>query len=187
MQGSEGVLNQFSFPGLLVTDTASLRGYMKECYHAQCDTFNNNNLNKDNMDFLASVTTALAKALMELCYEERQQPLIQPDNRLDAPKVVEERKEPVVDNDADTDVNNDVHVNDGRRQFQYENVQTQINIENFHLTLSDPGLGPRWNERKFLYLDPALDRVKNIINNFYNEDAKDNFNSPMVIQLRNAP
>ena len=172
-----------------MTDTASLRGYMKECYHAQCDTFNNNNLNKDNMDFLASVTTALAKALRELCYEEKQQPLIQPDNRLDAPKVVEERKQPVVDNDADTDVNNDVHVNDGQRQFHYENVQTQINIENFHLTLSDPGLGlgPRGTEGWFLYLEPALDRVRNIIQNFYNEDAKDNINSPMVIQLRNAP
>ena len=81
---------------------------------------------------------------------------------------------------------NAIHDNDGRRHFQYENVETQINIENLHLTLSDPA-GLSGTETRVLYLDPAMDRLKNIIDNFYNEDAKDNFNSPMVIQLKNAP
>ena len=63
---SKDVLNQFSFPALLVTDTAYLRGHMRECYHQACDRLNNTSLGQENMDFLSSVTAALARALLEL-------------------------------------------------------------------------------------------------------------------------
>ena len=82
-----------------------------------------------------------------------------------------------------------------RRHINYENVQTQINIENLHLTISGPpraGLqGDHQAEKEeeeggYFYIDPALAKIKQIIKQFYNdEEGGDSLNSPMIIKLEN--
>ena len=61
-----GVETQYSFSGILISDTADNRGYMRNCYHQACDTIDNMEITEDNMEFLAAVTQAVAEAVKEL-------------------------------------------------------------------------------------------------------------------------
>lgn len=169
--GTEGMVSQYSFPGVLVSDTAYLRDYMRECYHAKCDDFNH--VNKDNMDFLASVTRALAKAVMELCSYQEQLDT----KHVDTLDLVPQALGEVTEDEDDEDTQR-------RAVSHYENVGTQINIQTLHLTLSNTH--PLHEAAgKFFYLDPAMATIKKVINDFYDEDGDDNMNSPMVIKLKN--
>ena len=170
---SKDVLSQFSFPALLVTDTAYLRGHMRECYHQACDRLNNTSLGQENMDFLSSLTAALARALLELSSGR--------------PSLASEEPEPSV---AANTLGLGGRRQEGgeRRNINYENVHTQINIENLHLTIAGPaGAGLQGEEEAgYLYIDPAMAKVKQIIKQFYNEeDGGDSLNSPMIIKLKN--
>ena len=172
---------QFSFPAVLVTDTGNLRGDMRQCHHEACDDFNNLDT-EDNKQFLASISQALTYAVMELCTDQN-------DIKLSRAEVI--------NNDLDNDskdnsqgfqngIEEDHHIQ--KRPTErgdstmirnvYENVQTQINIENIHLSFSDM-LEPK--DDLHIYLDPAIKKIKNIVSSFYG----DTNNSPMLIKMKN--
>ena len=161
---------------MLVTDTAYLRGYMRECYHNTCDSLNNTNLSQENLDFLSSITTALVKAVAELSSEQ--------------PSLVRGDPDPVVVEANTLDVNQgteeDRDVPGPGRNNNYENVQTQINIENLHLTIAGPPSPGLQGEEGYFYIDPAMAKIKQIIRQFYKrEDGDDSLNSPIIIKVEN--
>ena len=175
-----------------MTDTGYLRGHMRRCYHQVCDNFDNLNT-EDNRQFLASVSQALTYAVMELSTSTDQTDI--------RPDIVE-----VIDNElrVDKEVNklpskDDGHLrNNGNRIGEeqdhqiktthrgnsnmirnvYENVHTQINIENIHFSFSEM---PEPEDDLHIYLDPAIKKIKNIVSSFYG-DTK---NSPMLIKMKN--
>ena len=164
---------------MLVTDTAYLRGYMRECYHNTCDSLNNTNLSQENLDFLSSITTALAKAVAELSSEQPSLARGDPD-----PVVVEAN---TLDVTQGTEEDRDVPGPAGPgRNINYENVQTQINIENLHLTIAGPPSPGLQGEEEYFYIDPAMAKIKQIVRQFFNgEDGDDSLNSPMIIKVEN--
>ena len=159
---------------------------MRECYHSACDSLNNTNVGQENMDFLGSVTTALAKAVLELCSE--QQSLASEDLE---PGVVANTLDVAQGSQGDRDVLELAGRRQGseeKRNINYENVRTQINIENLHLTIAGPpGAGIQGEgEAEYFYIDPAMAKIKQIIKQFYNEkDGDVSLNSPMIIKLEN--
>ena len=182
------LVSQFSFPALLVTDTAYLRGYMRECYHNTCDSLNNTEVTQENMDFLTSITTALVRAVMELSSDQQilasqdPEPIEVVANTLEVTQTTKEDEDvPAMLGRRKED--------EERRNINYENVRTQINIENLHLTLSGPPSAGLQGEKEggYFYIDPAMAKIKQIIKQFYNEgDGDDNsLNSPMIIKLEN--
>ena len=150
---------------------------MRECYHQACDRLNNTSLGQENMDFLSSVTTALTKALLELCSGR--------------PSLASEDPQPLgVTKGYEGDKDVAGQESGERRNINYENVHTQINIENLHITIAGPAgagfQGKEEEEAGYLYIDPALAKIKQIIKQFYNEeDGGDSLNSPMIIKLKN--
>lgn len=58
-----------SFPALLLTDTAYHRGYMKECYHNQCDNWNQDVATEKNYKFLAATAQSLVLSVAEMAME----------------------------------------------------------------------------------------------------------------------
>ena len=185
---STDVVSQFSFPAVLVTDTAYLRGYMRECYHKTCDSLNNTKVTQENMNFLTSVTTALVRAVRELCSQQQSLPSQDPDplevvaNTLDVTQASQEDEDvPAMPGRRKQD--------EERRNINYENVGTQINIENLHLTISGPPSSGLQGEKEggYFYIDPAMAKIKQIIKQFYNQDDRDDnsLNSPMIIKIEN--
>ena len=173
---------QLSFPAVLVTDTGYLRGDMRQCHQEACDNFNNLDT-EDNKQFLASISQALTYAVMELCTDQNDIKLSRAEvinNDLDNLKSKENgqgfqngigevhhiQKKPMERGDS-TMIRN-----------VYENVQTQINIENIHLSFSDM---PEPKDDLHIYLDPAIKKIKNIVSSFYG----DTNNSPMLIKMKN--
>ena len=167
---------------------------MRECYHNTCDSLNNTNLTEENMNFLTSITTALVRAVLELCSDQQSlaspdpDPIVEIDNTLDVTRGSQE----------DQDVPGMPwrrKQEEERRNINYENVHTQINIENLHLTISGPPSPAlqggqeavvEEEEEGYFYIDPVMAKIKQIIKNFYNEEeGEDSLNSPMIIKLEN--
>ena len=59
----------------------------------------------------------------------------------------------------------------------YENVQTQINIENIRFSFSDL---PEPKDDLHIYRDPAIKKIRNIVSSSY----RDTNNSPMLVKMR---
>ena len=164
---------QLSFPALLVTDTGYLRGHMRQCYHQVCDNFDNLDT-EDNKQFLASVSQALTYAVMELSTTTT----TNQEADMKHTSIVE-----VIDNDLGVDkeankLKKTIRGDSNIIRNVYENVQTQINIENVHFSFSDM---PEPKDDLHIYLDPAIKKIKDIVSSFYG-DTK---NSPMLIKMKN--
>ena len=180
---------QLSFPSILVTDTGHLRGHMRQCHHKACDDYENLNT-EDNKQFLASVSQALTYAVMELSTTD--QPDIKPNvvevinNDLGVEKEANKLKSKDDGHVFKNAIEEDHHIqkkttNGGDSNIirnLYENVQTQINIENMHFSFS--GM-PEPKDDLHIYLDPAIKKIKNIVSSFYG----DSNNSPMMIKMKN--
>ena len=72
-----------------------------------------------------------------------------------------------------------------QRISHYENVETQINIENLYLTVKgEEELNSNRidEDNSFLYLNPKYNQISKIISSYYKPNGT--LNSPMVLKLK---
>ena len=150
----QDILSQFSFPGVTLSDTPHLRGRMRSCYHAACDSLHG--VTEDNISFLRNVTQAVSMAVIELA-TETEEILTQGPRRRGA------EEERLVE-----------------RVSHYENVETQINIEKLYLSVDK---SHEWmNQEDYFYVNPQLSRFNNIMKSFFKSNGT-TFNSPAIFKL----
>merc|ERR1712029_654804 len=58
-----------SFPALLLTDTAYYRGYMRECYHSECDKWDQKVATPERWQFMSMITQSLVLSIVEMSME----------------------------------------------------------------------------------------------------------------------
>ena len=151
-----------------MTDTSYLRARMRVCYHSACDSLHG--VTEENISFLRNVTQAVTEAVMDLATET----MVDFDSVGDDVEVVIKEGE------------ENIHVMEGKQENEktaerishFDKVETQINIENLYLSLDQTH--ERLKEDDYFYVNPQLNRIKDIMKSFFKTT---NGTSPAIFKL----
>ena len=141
---------------------------MRVCYHSACDSLHG--VTEENISFLRNVTQAVTEAVMDLATET----MVDFDSVGDDVEVVIKEGE------------ENIHVMEGKQENEktaerishFDKVETQINIENLYLSLDQTH--ERLKEDDYFYVNPQLNRIKDIMKSFFKTT---NGTSPAIFKL----
>lgn len=135
---------------------------MRVCYHSACDSLHG--VTEENISFLRNVTQAVTEAVMELATE----------TVVDFDSVGEEVEVVIKEVDERKQENEKT----AERISHFDKVETQINIENLYLSLDQTH--ERLKEDDYFYVNPQLNRIKDIMKSFFKTT---NGTSPAIFKL----
>ena len=135
---------------------------MRGCYHSACDSLHG--VTEENISFLRNVTQAVTEAVMELATE----------TVVDFDSVGEEVEVVIKEVDERKQENEKT----AERISHFDKVETQINIENLYLSLDQTH--ERLKEDDYFYVNPQLNRIKDIMKSFFKTT---NGTSPAIFKL----
>ena len=135
---------------------------MRVCYHSACDSLQG--VTVENISFLRNVTQAVTEAVMELATE----------TVVDFDSVGEEVEVVIKEVDERKQENEKT----AERISHFDKVETQINIENLYLSLDQTH--ERLKEDDYFYVNPQLNRIKDIMKSFFKTT---NGTSPAIFKL----